>query len=240
VNLGAAADRLTRNLQLESPPVALSFLQAPPAQAHTTETVVPSACSFWRHAERETFYAPAEAHTNCPVGAMVMGFSLSEATQSQLMQAAELMIGCGYLGADEVPNIPTIPGKPKGIAYAPLADATQSPDLVLVWLSPREAMRFSEAAGACAWGNPNAGRLLGRPACAALPTAAASGTPTLSLGCAGMRTFTEISGDRLLGAIPGEHLDDFVAALQRTVAANAQMQAYYDGRKAEVAGQGTA
>jgi hypothetical protein len=49
-----------------------------------------------------------------------------------------------------------------------------------------------------------------------------------------MRTFTEISGDRLLGAIPGEHLDEFVAALRRTVDPNAQMQAYYDGRKAEV------
>jgi uncharacterized protein (DUF169 family) len=169
---------------------------------------------------------------------MVMGFELSDETTQQLMQAAELMIGCGYLAADEVPNIPAMQGSPSGIVYGPLREFPQTPDTVLVWLSPREAMRFAEAAGSCNWTGGQPVGVLGRPACAALPMAQRTDAATLSLGCAGMRTFTEISNDRLLGAIPGDILDTFVDALARTLDANAAMQRYYDGRKAEVASAG--
>jgi len=153
VTYAAAAQALCDALHLDTPPVALAFLDAAPSDLPSPTAPSPSACGFWRQAEQGAFYASSEAHFNCPVGAHVMGFELPEATGQQLMAAAEMMIGCGYLGADEVPNIPTIGGQPKGIAYAPLSETSHEPDLVLVWLSPREAMRFSEAAGA--WGNHN-------------------------------------------------------------------------------------
>ena len=47
---------------------------------------VPSSCSFWRRAEQGVFYAPAEAHFNCPVGAMVMGFDLPQPVANELQQ----------------------------------------------------------------------------------------------------------------------------------------------------------
>jgi uncharacterized protein (DUF169 family) len=96
-------------------------------------------------------------------------------------------------------------------------------------------MVFSEAAGTCAWTAAAPTSALGRPACAVLPTALQSGTPSLSLGCAGMRTFTEISQDRLLAAIPGRALEQFAADLDRTVTANTAMLAFYAQRKAQFA-----
>jgi uncharacterized protein (DUF169 family) len=233
VDYAQAANALTQALHLDTPPIALAFVQSEPAEIAPTTEAVPSACSFWRSAESATFYAAAEAHMGCPVGAMVMGFSLPEAKQQELMGLAQFMVRCGYLASEEVAQIPTMAGAPSGIVYGPLSSFPHSPDVVLMWLSPREAMRYAEAAGSCAWGGTPAAGLLGRPACAALPQAVKSGSPALSVGCAGMRTFTEISSDRLLGAVPGKELELFLSALHRTVEANAAMQQFYDSRKVE-------
>jgi uncharacterized protein (DUF169 family) len=235
MDYSAAAATLTRALNLDAPPVALTFVDAAPAGLPGPSAISPSSCGFWRQAEGGTFFAPADAHLNCPIGAMVMGFELSEESTAQVMAAAEMMIGCGYLGADEVAGIPRMAPAARGIVYGPLGEAKQPVDVVLLWLSPREAMRYAEAAGSCAWTASSPGGLLGRPARAAVPSATRGGAAVLSLGCAGMRTFTELSHDRLLGVVPGGRLGDFLSALVRTVEANAQMQRYYDGRKAEVA-----
>ena len=237
MDLAAAAAALSSGLCLDAPPVALAFRDTAPAGVATAEAPEPSSCSFWRRGEAGPIFADAQAHMHCAVGAMVMGFELSEGVQQELMAAAEMMNGCGYLTADEVPDIPTIKSARGGILYGPLADFPGDPDLVLVWLTPLDAMLFAEAAGTCSWAQASTSTrgLLGRPACAALPIALNTGAATLSLGCAGMRTFTEISGDRLLGAVPGAQLEAFVDALARTLHANAQMQQYYDGRKADVA-----
>ena len=70
-----------------------------------------------------------------------------------------------------------------------------------------------EAAGTAAWTSDNP-LTNGRPACAALPTALSSDSPTMSWGCMGMRTFTGISDDRLLAAIPGTRLSAFADDLE--------------------------
>ena len=48
-----------------------------------------------------------------------------------------------------------------------------------------------------------------------------------------MRTFTEISQDLLLAAVPWRKAEEFVAALEGTAKANATMRAFYEGRKAK-------
>jgi uncharacterized protein (DUF169 family) len=231
VNYAQAANALIGALHLDTPPIALAFVDNAPVDVTPTTEAVPSACSFWRSAETATFYAAAEAHLGCPVGAMVMGFALPEASQQELMSLAEFMVGCGYLGSEEVARIPSMAGAPAGIVYGPLSDFPYQPSVVLMWLSPRDAMRYAEAAGNCAWNSTRESGLLGRPACAALPQAVQSGSPALSLGCAGMRTFTEISTDRLLAAVPGKELETFLTSLQHTLEANEVMQRFYDSRK---------
>src|ERR1051326_2281288 len=162
---------------------------------------------------------------------MVMGFELPESTDSELSGLAELMLGCEYLGADEVSRIPTVKSARAGIVYGPLRDFPVRADLIVMCVSARDAMLYAEAAGGCAWTMSAPGGPLGRPACAALPTALQNASPLLSLGCAGMRTFTEISDHRLMAVLPAQELDTFVAGVSKTVEANSTMQRAYDARR---------
>ena len=57
----------------------------------------------------------------------------------------------------------------------------------------------------------------------------------LSLGCMGMRTFTQIAEDRLLGVLPGDQVEAFLGRLQTTIQANAAMASFYQGHKAKFA-----
>ena len=81
---GKLAEELTTILDLETPPIGVCFVQAIPPGLDTFEGPVPSACSLWREAETRVFFASAETHFNCPVGAMIMGFDLPNEVQGQL------------------------------------------------------------------------------------------------------------------------------------------------------------
>jgi uncharacterized protein (DUF169 family) len=232
----AIAAQLESGLRLSRPPVAVAWVDAPPDGVATLDREVPSTCALWTHAELGVFHAPAAAHSNCPVGAMTMGFELAEDTQDNLMTIVQKMIGDGYLGADEPPAIPKVASPAQGVVYGPLAEFPLDPDVVLMWLSPAATMLFSEASGGAAWtGDARAGAL-GRPTCAALPQAINSGLPTTSLGCAGMRTFTGVSDELLLAVVPGADLPGLAGALQDTLSANAAMQEFYDAHRAQFAG----
>jgi len=229
------AHRIATLLELELPPVALAFVDEPPAGVEPTDAVVPAACAFWRKAEQGVFYAPADAHFNCPIGAMVMGFDLSEPAQANLTAAVEMMCEVAYIGADEPANIPTVKRDKTGIVYGPLSEFPLEPDIAIVWVAPQQAMLVSEASGNSSWMEAASRTVFGRPACASLPSALDAGQPVLSLGCAGMRTFTEILPDRLLGVVPGSKLEDFERSLAATVESNRQMQSYYDEQNAQLA-----
>jgi uncharacterized protein (DUF169 family) len=225
------AERLTSVLALDTRPIALTFTDTPPDGVAGPDRAVPSACAFWRLAEQGVFYAPAEAHYNCPIGTMVMGFPLPEHVQAQLGELVTSMCECSYLSPEEGDKIPGVQPSAAGILYGPLAELPVTPTVVLLWLTPSQAMLYNEATGTANWAQ---GSILsnGRPACAALPQAISSGTPTIAWGCMGMRTFTEIPDDRLLAAVPGNQAESFVADLERVVAANDTMRAFYESKKA--------
>jgi len=225
------SDRISKALSLESPPVALTFVTEAPADVAPTTREVPSSCTFWREAEKGTFYASAAQHFNCPVGAMVMGFDMPEDVGSMLGQLVGGMVESSYLGGEEPPAIPTMGPGSQGIVYGPLSESKATPDVALMWLSPKQAMLASEASGAANWTSP-AQTTTGRPGCGALPRSIQSGQPTLSLGCAGMRTFTEVADDRMLMAVPGAQLENFASALETVDTANDGMLTFYRGHKA--------
>jgi len=229
------AQRIGIALTLDTPPVALTFTDTPPAGVAAPAHPVASTCAFWRMAEQGVFYATAEDHFNCVLGAMVMGFALPEQQQQDLGAVVTTACECDYLDAAEPAQIPTNTKASTGILYGPLTDLPVDPDVVVLWLTPRQAMLYNEAAGSANWTTTDPPRANGRPACAALPNAMSSHTATISLGCMGMRTFTEVSDDRLLAAIPGTDLESFADALDRIAIANQKMQTYYEGRKAAVA-----
>ena len=228
-----AAQILTKKLDLDSPPIALAVRDDPPAGCHIAKDTVPSACSFWREAQSGLFFAAAEAHFNCPIGAMVMGFELPKTTKQELMGMVDTMTACGYVSSSEAAHIPTYPKLgAKGVLYGTLNVFPGLPDVILVWLSPLQAMVWNEATGAAAWDSKSPALVTGRPACAALPRTLLQDKAALSLGCAGMRTFTGIGDDRLLGVIPGNAIADFCDKIARISRANAAMKALYDGRLA--------
>jgi uncharacterized protein (DUF169 family) len=196
---------------------------------------VPSSCSFWREAERGVFYAPAEAHFNCAVGAMTMGFGI-EPFKEKLMTTVQMMCDSGYIGGGEPEKIPTVKSGHRGIVYGPLGDFPIEADLALLWLEPRQAMLLNEASGGADWSKGSPLPVLGRPACSALPLALAQAQAMLSLGCLGMRTYTEIAGDRMLAVLPGAHLEDMVNRLRATVESNQKMAEYYNSSKAAFSG----
>jgi uncharacterized protein (DUF169 family) len=217
-------------LDLDVPPMALAFVDQPPAGIDTTLTDSPSSCAFWRRAEQGVFYAPAEAHFNCPVGAMVMGFELPQSVANELQQLVTSMCDCGYISSEEPAHIPAVRSKPKGIVYGPLSGFPLPADVVVCWLSPSQAMIWNEASGEARWSRDIAAPVSGRPACAALPASINQNRPVLSFGCMGMRTFTEVAGDRMLATIPGALLAEFASKLQAMRSTNDAMQSFYKGR----------
>ncbi|WP_328611256.1 DUF169 domain-containing protein [Amycolatopsis sp. NBC_00345] len=228
------AARISELLSADFAPVALTFVDAPPDGVAVSTEAVPSSCNFWRVAEKGVFYAAAEQHFNCPVGAMVMGFELPPATGEQLGGLVQSMCDARYLDPDEAANIPTVKRKSSGIVYGPLAEFPTAADLVLLWLTPAQAMVYNEAAGNAKWTSTPMD-VSGRPGCAALPLALESQAPRLALGCIGMRTFTDIADDRILAVLPGGKAEEFVAALEVTVTANAGMKQFYETAKATFA-----
>jgi uncharacterized protein (DUF169 family) len=229
------ATKLTTTLGLATPPVALALADAPPAGVRTFEGSVPSACTFWRRAEAGVFYATAAQHFRCPVGTMVMGFEMPDHVKNELMGLVGVMVEGGYLGADEAPRIPTLPRKSAGVVYGPLRDFPIEPDAVLMWLTPRQAMLVSEAGGSCNWTGSAPAGTLGRPACAAIPTAVSRGSVTASLGCVGMRTYTEVADDQMLAVVPAAAVSQLEAALSSIVMANRGLAEFHEARKAGAA-----
>lgn len=227
------ANELIANLRLELPPVALAYVAERPADVPDWEGEVPSSCSFWRHGEKRVLYASAQRHFNCPVGAMTQGFELPDAVQRELGGAVQLMGGAGYVGGDEPPHIPVVDRKPSGIVYGPLAEFPLAPDLVLMWLAPAQGMLYGETLGQVSWSDGSPMAVYGRPTCAALPVALKSGRPTMSVGCLGMRTYTEIGPDRFLAVVPGSALEAFGASLRKVAEANRAMGDYYGAQKAK-------
>lgn len=227
------AKQLIELLGLEQPPVALTMVDATPGGVVDAGRAVPSSCAFWREAEKGVFYASAAQHYNCPVGSHVMGFDLPAEVQAELGGLVQSMCDAQYLDMAEVAQIPAMSKKGTGVVYGPLAELPVEPDLVLMWLTPAQAMVYNEATGKASWTAAAPATVSGRPGCTALPLAVSSGEPKMALGCIGMRTFTGIGKDHLLATVPGEKIDDLVTALQAAVAANAGMQSFYEGHRAQ-------
>jgi len=225
------AQKLVESLQLKSPPIALSFVREAPINIPRFDATVPAGCSFWRKAEQGVLYTDALDHVNCPVGMHAMGLPMSGETSEALMDLVVQMGETCYLDGAEVPHIPTVAGEKSGIVYGPLTDLEDQPDAVLLWVTPYQAMLLQEATKAVAWTANSGVPTFGRPACAAIPAAMLKGTAVLSLGCMGMRTFTEVAQEQLLAVLPQQALAELTDSLQLATTANQQMQQFYEQKQ---------
>lgn len=231
---------LKDSLGLSTPPIGVAFLKDPPAGVPRYGQAVPAACAFWKAAQTALFYATAEDHYNCPIGAITQGFQPPTPVMEQAMQLIGQMGKLEYFDAAEVGNIPAVE-KPHQIAvYGPLESFDSldgaAPDLALILCNPFQAMMLFEATGGTAWrGAEKASRVFGRPACAAIPSALKESTVAASLGCMGARTFAGIDEGEMIVVVPLSAVTVLSEKSLKTLNANAEMQSYYKGRKAQFA-----
>jgi uncharacterized protein (DUF169 family) len=224
--------KIAAAVKTERRPVAVAFLDAPPAGVSRFEGTEPSGCSFWRlAASGKTFYTAPENHFNCAVGAYTHNIPLSAEREKETEQTLKMMFDLGYVKPEEVPQIPRLPKTPKAIAYSPLGDAPVAPDVVLFACKPAAAMLINEAAARA--GVSSGAPALGRPTCMALPASLAHGS-ILSLGCMGNRVYTGLGENEMYIVLRGRDLAAVADALGVISNANSALQTYAQGRRAEL------
>ena len=143
------------------------------------------------------------------------------------------MLELGYIAMEEVPGIPRRENPFQSAVYSPLAEATGTPDVVIISGTPRQMMLLTEAATACGyWGLKTVSwvdqRVLSSPA------VVQGGQSASSLGCIGNRVYTALSDDDFYFAFPGEHIGAIVEKLETIVNANRALEEYHQQRQAEL------
>jgi uncharacterized protein (DUF169 family) len=226
-------EKIGSAVKLSRRPVAVSFLDAAPANVKRFDGTEPSGCSFWRLAANgAVFYTVPENHFNCAVGAYTHNITLSPEREKETEQTLKMMFDLGYVRPEEVPQIPRLAKAPAAIVYAPLGDASVAPDVVLFACKPSGAMLLSEAANRA--GVSSGAPALGRPTCMALPASLQHGA-ILSLGCMGNRVYTGLGEDEMYFVLRGVDLAAVADALTIITSANAALNEYATGRRSQLA-----
>jgi uncharacterized protein (DUF169 family) len=104
---------LSRLLQLTSPPIAITFVDAPPPGVDRVAGSEPAGCGYWRRAAQgEVFYTVADDHKACPVGAHTHHVRGNARQLMLLSEAAQL---AGVAGASAPLGRPTCAVLPAAI-----------------------------------------------------------------------------------------------------------------------------
>jgi uncharacterized protein (DUF169 family) len=230
-----AQSALAELLQLNSAPVAISFVDAPPPGVPRIAASEPASCGYWKRAAAgEVFFTVADDHKRCPVGAHTHNVPLSDAEQQELMGLVQTMVDLSYLKMAEVPQIPRRSAPMQAAVYAPLSAAPVAPDVVLIRGNARQLMLIAEAAQHA--GISGTAPAMGRPTCAVIPESINSTRTAISFGCVGNRVYTGADDSEAYVAIPGAHLDRLISSLQTVVRANQALEEFHRGRAAAVTG----
>ena len=224
--------QLSTDLGLTRRPVAVAFLQTPPAGVSPFKGTAPSGCSFWRMAsEGRAFYTVPSDHYNCAIGSYTHNIPLPPERAKELEETLGFMTGIGYVRMEEVPGIPVLPQTPGAVVYAPLGDTPVDPDVVLFQGPAARVMLLQEAATRS--GVASSLNTLGRPTCMALPAALAHGM-VASTGCVGNRVYTGVEEGELYAVIPGKDLSRVADATATINVANAKLLEYHQARRQEL------
>jgi uncharacterized protein (DUF169 family) len=222
------AARLTRALHLATPPIAITFADAIPADvapfgAPMPEPTpdgrtgrVPAGCVFWNHAAERTFATVAADHGNCSVGSLTHGL-IDLPTAAQRADVAAL-VESGWVASEAFPTIPVVTARPAAIVYGPLAQSTAAPDVVLVRTHPLGLMTITDAV-------PDT-LIEGKPQCHVIAVAKEQQRVAASVGCALSRARTGMPATELACALPAARLEEFVDAIERAARIDANVARY--------------
>ncbi len=228
------ADELSRYLELDTPPVQISYLDASPAGVPAHPGGVPSVCTFFAYGTQSAFVAPTAQHEDCEIGAFVLGIPPKGEPGSRLMGTIGSMQKEGYLNPGEEARVPHNAEAPRFVAYGPLGSLPFPPTGVLIFARPTAAMLVAEAAESGADAQPVP--MLSRPMCSIMPVLNAGTPVAISLGCAGSRIYTDLGIDKMIVGIRGDQLEGFVERLGRIVRANRWVAQEDSARKSKASG----
>ena len=235
MNFKAQGSKLRDLLELQLQPVAVSFGQTAPEGIPHIQTSGPSSCSYWKlAAEGNTFYTDSSDHLNCTIGAYTHGVEMSPEKAEELQSMVGQMVKLNYIRMEEVPAIPRRESAFGVAVYAPLAEATFDPDVVIVRGNSRQIMLVAEAAKAANIEHDVIA--MGRPTCAMIPATMQSEHGTSSLGCIGNRVYTGLGDDELYFTIPGPKVAEVVDKLEVICNANRELETFHQKHAAAVAG----
>lgn len=224
-----SADPVQRMLGLEMCPVALTFLAEAPRDVPRAPRSAPAGCAYWERAGRgEAFYTTAEDHSGCPIGAYTHGLDLPATADSEFAHMVEQVIGLGYMGREEIAEMPRRPEPFRYLVYAPIGVATTEADVVLLRGNFRQLMLLHEAAIAA--GIAGDATALGRPTCALVPEVLRRNSAVSSFGCIGNRVYTHLQDGESYMAVPGPAWERFVESLSRIVEANRALERFHLAR----------
>lgn len=198
------AERLTRALHPLAAPVAITFLDSPPAAIPAFEAAMPAptadgrtgrvaaGCVFWMHAPDRTFSTEPADHANCSVGSYTHGLlSLEEAAARADVGA---LVESGWVSPEVFPAIPAVTTRPASIVYGPLADTPLDPNVILLRLNAQAMMVVTDALPGL--------HIEGKPQCHIIAVAHEHGRVAASVGCALSRARTGMGAHALTCAIP--------------------------------------
>lgn len=227
-DLRSAAASLTSLLGLEREPVAITFHHIAPNGATNyfdagmsvpTEDGrsgrVEAPCVFWMHGHESTFATLPADHGNCSVGQFTHG--LAEAVDILDKSDVAALLEVGWVTLEAFADVAQLSQRPAAISYGPLAEATSTPSVILLRVSPKQMMEIADAVPV-EWS--------GKPQCQILPRAADRKVIAASMGCALSRARTGMADDELTCAVPGERIQELVDALVAVCRADAAVAEY--------------
>lgn len=218
-------------LQLKQPPVGMAFVDTLPEGVAHGNRRVPSACTFWRLAEQGVFYANAEDHQECPIGMMTMGFTMPETSQQRAQELVQTMASVQYFSPAEVSALPVVDKPHQNIVYGRLDQFPGEAEIVLCILDTQQAMLIAEAAGNTSWLQQGGQSAFGRPTCAVIPRSLRTGSPSMSFGCVGARTYIGLTAGELVLSMPASEFAGLVERLEVIVSANTALAPFHQGQK---------
>jgi len=222
------ATALVDELHLATPPLAITFSDAPIAGVPAYDDAMPepladgrtgrvaAGCVFWIKAAERTFTTVAEDHGNCSVGSMTHGFKTLDEVAGNGDVAA--LLETGWVTMDVVPQIPVVKEKPGAVTYGPLADTPVDPDVVFLRVNGRQLMVLSDAIPGL--------RIEGKPQCHIVAVAKEERVPAASVGCALSRVRTGMQPAEMTCALPADQLAEIVASVQRNATADTAVAKY--------------
>lgn len=202
-------------LNLEHPPVGISFVDSPPPKAKKNDESVPSGCVFWIKGFKENLYTDRKDHSNCNIGSFTHGFLPPEEVSLDDCVDIALFDKTSYFPASEFGGVPRMSKAWKYVAYGPLPKIAFEPDVVLVVCNPEQAMIIGESTSEA--------KLMGAPTCQAIPFAYNQHRVGLSLGCVTNRIRTGIRPTEMVVTIPREELPGFAEKLRMRAKANKEV-----------------